>query len=371
MIQTKKIFLAIFTLVALAGCSGTTTDTANTIPVLTTTAITNVGANTATGGGNVTSDGGATVKTRGICWSTNQNPTISDSTTSSGTGTGSFSVSISGLAASTTYYVRAYATNSVGTNYGDQVTFTTSSPTTPVVSTTSATSVSSTTATAGGSVTSDGGSTVTARGVCWSTSSGPTADLTTKTTDGTGTGSFTSSITGLTVNTTYYLRAYATNAQGTSYGSEVTFTAVAASSGSLSASVTTTTYNGSYAPMHVLAIWITNSSGSFVKSLMVYAAARKNHLTNWYAATSTGNTTDATTGATLSSHSSHTCTWNGKDVNEATVTDGTYKLCVEYTESNSTGKLATFSFTKGSGTYSSTSSTTSGVTLASLTWTPN
>jgi len=95
---------------------------------------------------------------------------------------------------------------------------------TPKVTTTAASAVSYTTATSGGNVTSDGGATITARGICWSTTANPTIALTTKTVDGTGTGSFTSSITGLAVNTTYYVRAYATNSVGTSYGTQQTFT---------------------------------------------------------------------------------------------------------------------------------------------------
>ena len=77
------------------------------------------------GGGNVTADGGATVTARGICWSTSQNPTISGSHTTDGTGTGTFTSNMTGLEPNTTYYVRAYATNSAGTAYGDQVSFTT------------------------------------------------------------------------------------------------------------------------------------------------------------------------------------------------------------------------------------------------------
>lgn len=141
--------------------------------------------------------------------------------------------------------------------------------------------------------------------------------------------------------------------------------------GSLSVTAATSTYNGSYAPRHVLAIWVESSSGTYVKSLMVYAAARKSDLTNWLSANSNGNTTDATTGATLSKHASHTCTWNGTNAAGTVVGDGTYKLCVEYTETNGTGKLATFAFTKGTTTDTQAASTKSGVTISTLTWTPN
>lgn len=94
----------------------------------------------------------------------------------------------------------------------------------PVVTTAEITSVTAYSAVCGGNVTSDGGESVTSRGVVWSTSQDPTIDLPTKTIDGSGTGQFTSSITGLDQNTTYYVRAYATNANGTSYGETRTFT---------------------------------------------------------------------------------------------------------------------------------------------------
>lgn len=95
------------------------------IPTLSTTAATAITTTTASSGGNVSSDEGATVTERGICWSTSQNPTTANSKASSGTGTGSFSVGMTGLSTSTTYWVRAYAINAVGTAYGAQVTFTT------------------------------------------------------------------------------------------------------------------------------------------------------------------------------------------------------------------------------------------------------
>jgi uncharacterized protein (TIGR02145 family) len=96
-------------------------------------------------------------------------------------------------------------------------------PTPPIITTTAISVITQTTATSGGNITSDGGATVTARGVCWSTTTGPTAALSTKTTDNTGTGTFTSSITALTAGTVYYVRAYATNVAGTAYGNEISF----------------------------------------------------------------------------------------------------------------------------------------------------
>jgi uncharacterized protein (TIGR02145 family) len=95
------------------------------IPVLSTTAVTDITQATATCGGNITSDGGATVTARGVCWSTGQTPTISDNKTTDGTGAGEFSSILSGLSPNTTYYVRAYATNSSGTGYGSAMSFTT------------------------------------------------------------------------------------------------------------------------------------------------------------------------------------------------------------------------------------------------------
>jgi len=196
------------------------------LAVLTTSNVTAITVNSATSGGNITNSGGADITARGVCWSTSRSPVISGSHTSDGTGSGSFSSSITGLTPNTQYYVRAYATNSVGTAYGNEVSFTSSEQVAPTVTTTAATNILLTTATVGGNVTSDGGATVTARGVCWSTTAGP--DITgTKTSDGTGTGVFTSDLSGLTPATTYYIRAYASNSVGTSYGTELTFTTAA------------------------------------------------------------------------------------------------------------------------------------------------
>lgn len=94
-------------------------------PVLSTTEVTEITTNTATSGGNITDDGGATVTARGVCWSTNENPTIDDNKTEDGTGAGSFTSSVTDLEPNTTYYLRAYATNSAGTGYGSAMSFTT------------------------------------------------------------------------------------------------------------------------------------------------------------------------------------------------------------------------------------------------------
>jgi hypothetical protein len=203
-------------------------------PTLTTVDVSNITTISALSGGNISSDGGSTILSCGVCWSTTLNPTIANFTaTASGIGygfTGGYTVSLNLLLPSTTYYVRAYATNSVGTTYGSQVSFTTiSAATVPSLTTTSANSITATSSESGGSISSDGGATVTARGVCWSTSQNPTISLSTKTSNGTGTGSFTSSITGLSPSTTYYVRAYATNSVGTAYGAQVSFTTTATS----------------------------------------------------------------------------------------------------------------------------------------------
>ena len=95
------------------------------LPTISTIVASNITSATATSGGNITSDGGATVTARGVCWSTSQNPTVSNSHTTDGNGIGSFTSSITGLTADTTYYVRAYATNAAGTAYGNQITFVT------------------------------------------------------------------------------------------------------------------------------------------------------------------------------------------------------------------------------------------------------
>ena len=192
------------------------------IPTLTTAEVTNITGATATCGGNITDNGGLTVTARGVCWSTSPNPTVADSHTTNGSGTGSFSSSITGLSVSTTYYVRAYATTAAGTGYGEQLSFTTRNGI-PTVTTIDVINIGTTWAYSGGTITDDGGLTITAKGVCWSVSPYPTlADS--HTNDGNGTNNFTSYITGLSWNTTYYVRTFATNSIVTVYGNQISFT---------------------------------------------------------------------------------------------------------------------------------------------------
>ena len=194
------------------------------LPTVVTSVVGNIAQNTAIGGGIVTSEGDAAVIARGVCWSTSPNPTIANSVTNDGNGIGNFSSSITGLNLNTTYYVRAYATNSTGTGYGSQVVFTTSTTITlPSVTTAIVGNITQNSATCGGNVTSDGGDAVTSRGVCWSTSQNPTI-ANSKTNDGNGIGNFSSNITSLNSFTTYYINAYATNSVGTAYGTEISFT---------------------------------------------------------------------------------------------------------------------------------------------------
>lgn len=209
-------FLPLCMLLMMVGCEKCV------VPTVTTSAVSNVTQTTANSGGEVTSDGGLSVTARGVCWNISTNPTTANSKTTDGTGTGSFVSTLTSLTANTTYYVRAYATNSEGTAYGAEVSFKTAANL-PTVITTSATIMGTTTAVGGGNITSDGGSAIIARGVCWDSSTGPTINGSKSPETGTAS-TFICAITGLTAGKTYYVRAYATNSAGTGYGNELTIT---------------------------------------------------------------------------------------------------------------------------------------------------
>lgn len=184
---------------------------------VTTQAVTDIASDSATGNGNITDTGGENVTKRGVCWNTTGSPTIADnkSEETGSFGTGAFTRPITGLSHSQLYYVRAYAYNSGGYSYGSQVSFTTLNIA-PTVTTQAPTDIGQTTVTGNGNIIALGGENATVRGFKYSLIQEDTWDVHD---DGSfGTGAFTKGITGLTANIEYWIRAYATNSIGTSYG---------------------------------------------------------------------------------------------------------------------------------------------------------
>jgi uncharacterized protein (TIGR02145 family) len=192
------------------------------LPNLTTLSMTGVEGTSATCNGTVTHNGYGEILARGFCWDTVPDPTLATNVTVDGAEMGAFSHTLTGLTPNTTYHVRAYVTNKVGTNYGSDVTFTTTAV--PVITTASVTNISYQSATAGGQNIADNGDPITEKGICWSTQSQP--DINGQhLAVGSGTAAFTGALTGLTPGYRYYVRAYATNSNGTAYGQEVSFVA--------------------------------------------------------------------------------------------------------------------------------------------------
>ena len=202
--------------------------TSQTVPVVTTQAVTDIGATTATGNGTIADLGAPDPTRHGVCWSTVTDPTIDDvsdgfADMGPATTAGPFSAPMSGLLPNTAYFVRSFAVNTAGTVYGDQESFTTL-PMTATLTTEPVTDLEMTSATGNGTITDLGAPDPTQYGFCWNTGGTPTlTDSKTELGPASATGAFTSSLTDLTPSTTYYVRAYAVNAAGTSYGNEVSF----------------------------------------------------------------------------------------------------------------------------------------------------
>ena len=191
------------------------------LPLITTLNVSNITGYVASSGVTIIANGGYSITSAGICWSVNPNPTILDSINTNGNYSSTTALNLSNLIPGTTYYVRAYATNAGGTGYGNQLTFITGAAL-PTISTMTASNITFNSAIVGGNVLNDGGASVTSKGVCWSTSQNPTL-VNSNLTIGQGLGSFNDTINGLSGNTTYYVRAFATNASGTAYGNQVSF----------------------------------------------------------------------------------------------------------------------------------------------------
>jgi len=174
--------------------------------------------------GEVIVNGGATVLSRGFCWNTTGNPNFNNDYIESGQGLGLFSALLTGLIPGETYYFKAYATNLAGTLYGDEIQFTTLYGL-PVIQTISIDSISYTTANITSQVIDNGVSPVISRGVCYNAFGNPTINGN-HTIDGLGSGFFSSEISNLSLQITYYVRAYATNSVGTNYGDELQLTTI-------------------------------------------------------------------------------------------------------------------------------------------------
>jgi hypothetical protein len=207
----------------------TVTTSANP-PTLGSLSISNVTSSSANLSSSIVSFGGSTITEYGFVWNNTSNPTFTGSnkillgTTTNGINSNfNFSHNFSSLNSNTKYAIRAYAVNNAGVNYSTEASFTTLAGL-PSVTTSDPTSLTSTSVTLSGNATADGGSAITQKGIVFSLQSGPTISLTTKSENGAGTGLFSATVSGLSRNTRYYYRAYATNSVGTIYGTEKSFT---------------------------------------------------------------------------------------------------------------------------------------------------
>src|ERR1019366_4227664 len=187
------------------------------LPVITTDSITNITATTADGNATLTNNGNDPNTTVGVCYNTSPNPSIANNIIQGYV----YNVHIINLTPNTTYYVKAYATNAAGTAYGNQLTFTTSQLSLAVITTDSITNITATTADGYATLTNNGNDPNTTIGLCYSINPNPTV------VNDTGIvrdSNIVNSFYNLQSNTTYYVRASATNAAGTSYGNQLTFT---------------------------------------------------------------------------------------------------------------------------------------------------
>ncbi|MDH3777362.1 MAG: cytochrome c3 family protein [Gammaproteobacteria bacterium] len=192
-------------------------------PTVTTNAVTVFGQNSATMGGNVTADGGATVSARGVYWNT-ASPAEAGSQVQIGSGLGTFSQSVGGLPAGTQIFVKAYATNTAGESLGGEVDFTTLAGL-ATVATRAVENITATSAGLGGNVTNNGGAPVTERGIVWDITSPPELGATPAVVaNGSGTGSFIATIGDLPTGIEVFFRAYAINSEGTAYSAIQSFT---------------------------------------------------------------------------------------------------------------------------------------------------
>lgn len=227
------------------------------LPIVKTLNSKNVSSSSAIIECEVVDDQGASITARGVCYSLTPLPTTDGKHTNDGTGVGKWDSPLSNLSANATYYIRAYATNSFGTGYGEQLEVTTTEGL-AVVRTGEITAVTSNSASCSGEVVSDGDRQVTERGICWRKSAYPTTNDT-HATNGTGVGTFKCSMTNLEAGVEYHVRAYAINSAGTVYGEDKTFT-----TSSVAPSVTTQTATNVTSSSATISGTITSTGGSSI-----------------------------------------------------------------------------------------------------------
>jgi len=165
-----------------------------------------------------------------------------------------------------------------------------------------------------------------------------------------------------------FLFALVTMANAQSSANELS---TANTAGTLTVNVTTKQGNmGGYSPDNIMAIWIVDSNGTFVKTLLAQANTRKADLFKWKSATSTNNVVDAITGATQSSYGARTCTWNATNVSKTVVADGNYTVWIEVTDDAVQGPTTSYTFTKGPTAVNLTPTALTNFTGMSINWVP-
>jgi hypothetical protein len=240
-------------------------------PTVTTKEVTDITSTTATAGGNIIKETNSNVYVVGVNWG--KTIQCSEGDANRYADYKDFTQNITRLTPNTEYYVKAYANSNAGIGYGNVVTFRTlTAP--PSLTTLLVSSITNTTAVSGGSITAENGGAVISRGVCWATNPDPTI-TDNKSVDGSGTGNFSSLITGLKSGTIYYLRAYATNSIGTGYGNQVSF-ATLGFTGGFSETFTTGTTNPQDWKSDGAAIWVITNGVYRAYSGTLYSLAYYN-----------------------------------------------------------------------------------------------
>lgn len=219
---------------------------------------TNLASTSVTINGIVSDSGSSSVIARGTCYGVSAKPDILGTITTDGSGVGAFSSNLTGLTPGKTYHVRTYATNSTGTSYSADTSFTTLAIA-PTLTTVAPWNIGLTWVLSGGTVSSNGGGTVTQVGICWNTTGAPT--ITDNHTSDKAGASFSSKAVDLTLATKYYLRAYAVNSAGVGYGDEYSFTTLTAA---VDPTVTTSAATNIYTNYATVGAKVTSEGGAAV-----------------------------------------------------------------------------------------------------------